>query len=99
MPKSLDTLYIISLSILAERYRQEGLLLVTCHNQASSLVNMVTASIGATKKGTRGGPGPPPNKEQNWEIRSKMGAKSFKIGPFWGMVIHENTCCKTKFKS
>ena len=48
MPKSLDIIYIINLSILAERYRQGGLLLVTCHNQASSLVNMVTASIGAT---------------------------------------------------
>ena len=32
-------------------------------------------------------------------IRSKIGAKSCKIGPFWGVVIHENTCCKTKFKS
>ena len=59
---------------------------------------MATLSIGATKKGTRGGPGPP-NKEQNWEMRSKMVAKRFKMGPFWGIVIHENTCCKTKFKS
>ena len=28
-----------------------------------------------------------------------MWAKSCKIGPFWGVVIHKNTCCKTKFKS
>ena len=50
----------------------------------------VKKHIGATKKGFK--------REQNWEIRSKMGAKSFKMGPFWGMVIHENTYCKTKFK-
>ena len=31
--------------------------------------------------------------DQGGPIRSKMGAKSFKLGPFWGMVIHENTCC------
>ena len=55
--------------------------------------------IGATKKGTRGGPGPPPIRSKIGKIRSKMEAKSFKMGPFWGMVILENTCCKTKFKS
>ena len=38
-------------------------------------------SIGATKKGASGG--------------AKWGQKVAKIGPFWGMVIHENTCCKT----
>ena len=46
--------------------------------------------IGATKKGTRGGPGPP-NKEQNWENKEQNGAKRCKIRPFWGVVIHENT--------
>ena len=40
------------------------------------------------EEGDQGEPWAPP-------IRSKKGAKSFIIGPFWGMVIHENTCCKT----
>ena len=60
---------------------------------------MFIAFIGATKKGTRGGLGPPPNKEQNWENKEQNGKKSCKIGPIWGVVIHENTFCKTKFKS
>ena len=47
----------------------------------------------------QGGPLAPPIRSKIGKIRSKMGAKSFKMGPFWGMVIHENTCCKTKFKS
>ena len=40
---------------------------------------------------SQGGPGPP--------LRSKMGTKSCKIRSFWGVVIYENICCKTKFKS
>ena len=34
-----------------------------------------------------------------WKIRSRMGAKSCKIGPFFGVVIHKNSLCKTKFKT
>ena len=45
-----------------------------------------------------GGPAPP-NKEQNWENKEQNWGKKFQNGAFWGMVIHENTCCKTKFKS
>ena len=51
------------------------------------------------EEGDQGGPWAPPIRSKIGKIRSKMGAKSFKMGPFWGMVIHENTCCKTKFKS
>ena len=32
------------------------------------------------------------NKEQNWGKRTKM-------GPFWGVVFHENTSRKSKFRS
>ena len=31
------------------------------------------------------------NKEQNWEKRSK-------VRPFWGVVFHENTSIKSKFR-
>ena len=49
--------------------------------------------------GDQGGPwASPPIRSKIGKIRSKMGVKSFKIGPFLGLVIHENTCCKTKFK-
>ena len=47
---------------------------------------------------SQGGPAPPP-KEHNWENREQNEEKSCKIRSFWGVVIHENTCCKTKFKS
>ena len=39
--------------------------------------------IGATKKGTRGGPGPP-NKEQNWENKEQNGGKKFQNWAFLG---------------
>ena len=32
-------------------------------------------------------------------IRSKIGGKRTKIGPFWGVVFHENTSCKSKPRS
>ena len=49
----------------------------------------------------RGQGGPwPPNKEQNWENKEQNGGqKAAKLGLFWGVVIHENTCCKTMIKS
>ena len=40
-------------------------------------------AIGAMKKGTRGGPGPP-NKEQNWENKEQNGGKKFQNGAFLG---------------
>ena len=51
------------------------------------------------RRNKEGGQGGPPIRSKIGKIRSKMGAKSCKIGPFWGVVIHENTCCETKFKS
>ena len=39
-----------------------------------SLTDPNQETIGATKKGTRGGPGPP-NKEQNWENKEQNGDK------------------------
>ena len=41
-------------------------------------------NIGATKKGTRGDPGPPPNKEQNWENKEQNGGKKLQNGAFFG---------------
>ena len=49
------------------------------------------------KKGARGGLGL--TKDQNWENKEQNGGKNCKTWPFWGVVIHENTCSKTKFKS
>ena len=43
----------------------------------------LNVAIGATKKGTRGGPGPP-NKEQNWENKEQNGGKKFQNGAFLG---------------
>ena len=39
--------------------------------------------IGATKKGIRGGLGPP-NKEQNWENKEQNGSKKLQNGTFLG---------------
>ena len=64
-----------------------------------STLSFMGVSHRRNEEGDQGGPLPPPNKEQNWENKEQNGGKSFKMGPFWGMVIHENTCCKTKFKS
>ena len=47
------------------------------------LSNLVGLFIGTTKKGTRGGPGPP-NKEQNWENKEENGSKKFQNGAFLG---------------
>ena len=54
--------------------------------------------IGATKKGTRGALGPP-KKEQNWENKEQNQGKKLQNCAFLGVVMHENTCWKTKFKS
>ena len=50
------------------------------------------------KKGARGAQGPP-NKEQNWENKEQNGGKKLQNWAFLGVVIHENTCCNTNFKS
>ena len=56
--------------------------------------------IGATKKGPRGCPGwAPPIGSKMGPIRSKIAEIRTKIGPFWGVVFHENTSCKSKFRS
>ena len=35
----------------------------------------------------------------NWENKEQNEEKTCIIRSCWGVVIHENTCCKTKFKS
>ena len=40
-------------------------------------------NIGATKKGTRGGLGPP-DKEQNWENKEQNGGKKLQNWAFFG---------------
>ena len=47
-------------------------------------------TIGAMKKGARSKMGP---------MRSKIGGKRTKMGPFWGAVFHEITSSNSKFKS
>ena len=68
--------------------------LITCLN-----IMLTSCEHRRNEEGDQGGPWAPPIRSKIGKIRSKMGAKSFKMGPFWGMVIHENTCCETKFKS
>ena len=55
-------------------------------------MGQVWRSIGAMKKGTRGG-------VQNWENKEQNGGKRLQNGAFLGVVINENTCWQTKLKS
>ena len=54
--------------------------------------------IGATKKGPRGCPGTP-NKEQNGANKEQNRGNKDQNRAFLGVVFHENTSCKSKFRS
>ena len=52
-----------------------------------NLHNKTIGALGTPNKEQKG-----TNKELNWGERTKM-------GPFWGVVFHENTSSKSKFRS
>ena len=47
----------------------------------------------------QGVPWAPPIRSKMGPIRSKIGDKRPKMGPFWGVVFHENTSRKSKFSA
>ena len=47
----------------------------------------------------QGVPWAPPIRSKMGSIRSKIGDKRTKMGPFWGVVFHENNSSKSKFGS
>ena len=49
-------------------------------------------AIGATKTWA------PPKRSKIGTIRSRIGGKRTKMGLFWGVVFHENTYTKSKFR-